>query len=972
MKNGRIVLLFAALIASLVWTSAALAQRGSPPRAAGNQLQEEDDGGGAGLTVSPASLTFNAVVSGAAPPSQNLLVSAANPTSVTVRASSYSDTGRNWLTVSPSGGITTNRTLKVSVNPVGLAAGTYSGRVSLTANGSTQAVRVAFVVAAVPPTTLTVSPSSLSFAYQIGGTTPAAQTLTVSGVASTFTAAASGGTWLTATAATGSVSVRVSTTGLAAGIYNGSVTITAAGSTGSPKSVPVTFNVTAATPTLTVSPSSLSFAFQIGGTAPAAQTLTVSGVASTFTAAASGGTWLTATAAAGSVSVRVSTTGLAAGTYNGSVTVTAAGSTGSPKSVPVTFNVTATTSTLTVTPSSLTFAFQVGGTTPAAQTLTVSGVASTFTAAASGGTWLTATAATGSASVRVSTTGLAAGRYNGSVTITAAGSTGSPKSVPVTFNVSSATTSAGPFKVIGWNDLGMHCMDGKDFSVFSVLPPYNTIHAHLVDLSGSLVTVPAGYTITYQAVTDPLTNTLNSSSFTKTNFWQYAASLFGLSSLANDVGLKGYAMPGAANTPQAMTFNTPDNTWVATGIPITNTSDSGTTNYFPMMRLTAKNAAGAVLATTDIVLPISDELSCGVCHASATGTAAALPAGGGVNNSDPAKDMKFNILRKHDQRFASLALFQSAATQVGYNPAGLEATVTAASTGKPVLCDNCHGSTALSMSGVAGIPPLTTAIHGLHASAIDPATSQTMDSATTRDTCYRCHPGPNTKCLRGVMGNYQATPGTNAIECQSCHGSMSNVATATRTGWLDEPNCQACHAGTAVSNPGQIVYTSVFTSTSPYTMRVPTDQTFATNADTPAAGISLYRFSNGHGGLQCEACHGSTHAEFDTNNVNDNLQSTNLQGHVGALAECATCHTTVPTTTNGGPHGLHPIGSTWVSRHQNVADSGGTTACQACHGTDYRGTILSKTQSDETLAGHTFPRGTIIGCYSCHNGPGGG
>ena len=28
----------------------------------------------------------------------------------------------------------------------------------------------------------------------------------------------------------------------------------------------------------------------------------------------------------------------------------------------------------------------------------------------------------------------------------------------------------------GWNDLGMHCMDA-DYSVFSILPPYNNIHA---------------------------------------------------------------------------------------------------------------------------------------------------------------------------------------------------------------------------------------------------------------------------------------------------------------------------------------------------------------------------------------------------------------------------------------------------------------------------------------------------------------
>ena len=47
------------------------------------------------------------------------------------------------------------------------------------------------------------------------------------------------------------------------------------------------------------------------------------------------------------------------------------------------------------------------------------------------------------------------------------------------------------WRAIAWNNLGMHCMDA-DFSVFSILPPYNTIHAQVVDPSGRLVTNPAG------------------------------------------------------------------------------------------------------------------------------------------------------------------------------------------------------------------------------------------------------------------------------------------------------------------------------------------------------------------------------------------------------------------------------------------------------------------------------------------------
>ena len=57
--------------------------------------------------------------------------------------------------------------------------------------------------------------------------------------------------------------------------------------------------------------------------------------------------------------------------------------------------------------------------------------------------------------------------------------------------VASTPVSGGgsSYALIAWNDLGMHCMDGKDFSVFTILPPYNNLHAQLVRRStGELVT----------------------------------------------------------------------------------------------------------------------------------------------------------------------------------------------------------------------------------------------------------------------------------------------------------------------------------------------------------------------------------------------------------------------------------------------------------------------------------------------------
>ena len=529
--------------------------------------------------------------------------------------------------------------------------------------------------------------------------------------------------------------------------------------------------------------------------------------------------------------------------------------------------------------------------------------------------------------------------------------------------VSGQASSTG-WKVVAWNNLGMHCMDA-DFSVFAILPPYNTIQAQVIDSSGLLLTSQNGVQLTYEGVPDP-TGSINTTSSGKTNFWSAVLPMFGVS-LPVDTGLLGNKMPGSANTPQSMTFDPTYNWFIAEGIPITPYDNAGTKQYYPMMKVTARDASGAALASTNIVLPVSDEMTCTACHASNT-SAAAMPRAGWVNLADSQRDYRYNILRLHDDKQLGNATFASALAKYGYSASGLEATALG---GKPILCANCHTSEALAGSGYQGIPQLTTSMHSLHASVIDPANGLTMDSSSNRTACYRCHPGSETRCLRGVMGNSVASDGSLAIQCQNCHGTLSAVGSATRTGWFQEPDCQSCHTGTAVTNSGQIRYTTAFGSNG--LVRTAADMTFATNANTPAAGYDLYRFSTGHGGLQCSACHGSTHAVYPSSEANDNLQSIALQGHVGKIAECNACHTTVPTTTNGGPHGMHPVGQTWISQHDNAASSN-RAACQACHGTDYRGTVLSRTFGSRSLSANgtrTWFQGQQIGCYTCHNGPGG-
>lgn len=516
--------------------------------------------------------------------------------------------------------------------------------------------------------------------------------------------------------------------------------------------------------------------------------------------------------------------------------------------------------------------------------------------------------------------------------------------------------------LLGWNDLGMHCMDA-DYSVFSILPPYNTIHAQFIS-QGQLQSNPTGVAVTYEAVPDS-TGSVNRSSATKTDFWLHANALYlpiGAPALAPDLGLAGFAMPGTANTPQPMRIEASSGWFSAEGIPITPVDDAGRHNPYPMMRLVARNTTtGATLATANIVLPVSDEMDCRACHASGANPSA-QPGAGWVWDCDAQRDYRRNILKVHDELNAGSARYIKALKEAGYETRGL-------SFSEPVLCARCHASNALPGTGVAGIPPLTAAVHGWHAFMSDPATGKPLDDTVNRAACYRCHPGSETRCLRGAMGSAIGADGSYAMQCQSCHGNLARVGDPNRRGWLDEPACQNCHTGTATKNSGAIRFDSAFDAQGNF--RVAADPTFATNPDVPVAGASLYRFSRGHGGLYCSACHGATHAEFPSTEANDNAASLQLQGHVGMVSECTACHTSMPTGTSGGPHGLHPLGQSWISRHDNAAEAN-LDGCRACHGMDLRGTVLSRTLGDRTLSAFgtkSWWRGFQVGCYNCHRGP---
>ncbi|HEX4593532.1 MAG TPA: IPT/TIG domain-containing protein [Bryobacteraceae bacterium] len=217
--------------------------------------------------------------------------------------------------------------------------------------------------------TVTATPSSVTFAYQIGTVAlPAAQTVTVKASSGTpaFTATSPGiDAWLTVTPAAGhvpgSLTVRVNPTSLTAKTYSSTVTLTVTGV--APVTIPVTLVVTPAPSTLMLSTTTLNFTTPPNPPASQTITMTTNGAPISFTVT-SGATWLTATTLKGvgapdvvtpgeeyPLVLSVDSTGLTpqAAPYVGKVTVVASGAVVTAKSQTITVNLTVNSSTPTIT-----------------------------------------------------------------------------------------------------------------------------------------------------------------------------------------------------------------------------------------------------------------------------------------------------------------------------------------------------------------------------------------------------------------------------------------------------------------------------------------------------------------------------------------------------------------------------------------------------------------------------------------------
>lgn len=302
-------------------------------------------------------------------------------------------------------------------------------------------------------------PGALSFSLTKGSAPQGSQAIVITNNGSTpqtFSVSAStesGGDWLSATPASGtvapfsssSVSVTANASNLNVGTYLGSVSVSAAPATQAIPAISVIATVSGGEPELRISQSGLYFQTVQGGGAPPSQSISILNAGSgslNFTVSSStisGGKWLSAApgsgaataSTSGNVTVTIDPTGLQAGNFYGQVTIAASGVANSPQTISVVLKVADADADLgaSVYPTGLIFVAAAGGANPAAKAVSLTNPSTTalsFAAVPLFGqspTSLTAQPASGQVSaanpVQISVqpiiTGLASGVYVGEV-----------------------------------------------------------------------------------------------------------------------------------------------------------------------------------------------------------------------------------------------------------------------------------------------------------------------------------------------------------------------------------------------------------------------------------------------------------------------------------------------------------------------------------------------------------------------------
>ena len=370
--------------------------------------------------------------------------------------------------------------------------------------------RIRAVLAAAPQ--FTVTPGQLNFSGKAGGAQTPPQKLVMESAADglAFTMSVSpGANWLLLGSTSGFtprlINVRADPSNLTPGTYQATITISSPLAAQPVTTVPVTFQVSPGDPPqLALGKSALSFTFPINSTTPRLQVVPLKNAGTGSLAYAArvktilGGNWLSVSPASGSVTpqspilldVMTNPTGLAPGTYTGTVTVSSS-TTGDSAPVMVTLTVSTLDQAIQLSHVGLSYIAVAGGGVVPPQRFAIINIGrgsmnfTVSTRTLSGGPWLSATPQTGSAvagaggsqpiAVSVNQAGMAPGTYYGQVRVDSTGAANTPRVLTVALRVLPSGSDPGP--MIDPNEIVFTAIQG--------MPPPGSMNARVYNVSAT-------------------------------------------------------------------------------------------------------------------------------------------------------------------------------------------------------------------------------------------------------------------------------------------------------------------------------------------------------------------------------------------------------------------------------------------------------------------------------------------------------